>query len=91
MECPICLDSTTCPVALRCMHNICATCADELYCTHKQRKRRTGGLLCPVCRQSSFHPFVTNWALRDLLQSTPKVHGRRWHWPWKRRAVVVPV
>lgn len=51
LSCPICLDMFTKPVViLPCQHNLCRTCANELYESKNLYHYSGGTFRCPTCR-----------------------------------------
>ena len=51
IECPICMDSFTDPVALPCMHTFCAKCIKQYVDTSNNDDGETRKLNCPTCRR----------------------------------------
>ena len=51
IECPICMDSFTDPVALPCMHTFCAKCIKQYVDTSNNDEGETRKLNCPTCRR----------------------------------------
>ncbi|KAK9538096.1 hypothetical protein VZT92_005653 [Zoarces viviparus] len=51
LSCPICLDMFTKPVViLPCQHNLCRTCASDLYDSRNPYRFSGGVFRCPTCR-----------------------------------------
>ena len=79
IECPICMDSFTDPVALPCMHTFCAKCIKQYVDTSNNDEGETRKLNCPTCRRHVDIPeggaerlqknlFVNN--LKEVIAST---------------------
>ena len=51
IECPICVDTFTDPVALPCMHTFCAKCIKQYVDTSNNDEDETRKLNCPTCRR----------------------------------------
>ena len=79
IECPICVDTFTDPVALPCMHTFCAKCIKQYVDTSNNDEDETRKLNCPTCRRHVDIPeggterlqknlFVNN--LKEVIAST---------------------
>ena len=51
IECPICIDTFTDPVALPCMHTFCAKCIKQYVDTSDNDEGETRKFNCPTCRR----------------------------------------
>ena len=85
IECPICMDSFTDPVALPCMHTFCAKCIKQYVDTSNNDEGETRKLNCPTCRRHVDIPeggaerlqknlFVNN--LKEVMASTKSTQSR---------------
>ena len=79
IECPICMDSFTDPVALPCMHTFCSKCIKQYVDTSDNDENETRKINCPTCRRHVDIPeggaerlpknlFVNN--LKEVFAST---------------------
>ena len=79
IECPICMDSFTDPVALTCMHTFCAKCIKQYVDKSDNDEDETREFNCPTCRRHVDIPeggaerlpknlFVNN--LKEVIAST---------------------
>ena len=79
IECPVCFESFTDPIALPCMHTFCAKCIKQYVDMSEKDKDETRKFNCPTCRRHVDIPeggaerlpknlFVNN--LKEVIAST---------------------
>ncbi|XP_077345453.1 E3 ubiquitin-protein ligase TRIM39-like [Lithobates pipiens] len=67
LDCSICLNIYTNPVTLRCGHNFCRECIEDVLDT----QRESGVYFCPECRDESRErpELIRNITLRNIMES----------------------
>ena len=85
IECPICFESFTDPIALPCMHTFCAKCIKQYVDMSENDKDETRKFNCPTCQRHVDIPeggaerlpknlFVNN--LKEVIASTKSTQSR---------------
>ncbi|XP_051742091.1 E3 ubiquitin-protein ligase TRIM35-like isoform X2 [Ctenopharyngodon idella] len=62
LSCPVCTELFSDPVLLSCGHSFCRRCINDHWTSSRSRN-------CPVCRQASPQPPVSNLSLRNTCES----------------------
>jgi len=70
LSCPVCTDLFREPVLLSCGHSFCRQCINDHWTSSRSRT-------CPVCRQLSPQPPVSNLSLRNTCESYLRENNSR--------------